>query len=57
MIKTFIVTTVFTHYSLAKKALENGKHIFIERPFTDNASKAEELTDLFKNIIELNKGV
>ena len=41
-----IVTPVFTHYNLAKKALENGKHIFIEKPFTYNASQAEELIEL-----------
>lgn len=27
-----IVTPVYTHYELAKKALENGKHIFVEKP-------------------------
>ena len=26
-----IVTPVFTHYELAKAALENGKHIFVEK--------------------------
>ena len=41
-----IVTPVFTHYGLAKRALENGKHIFIEKPFTYNASQAEELIEL-----------
>jgi len=41
-----IVTPVFTHYELAKAALENGKHIFIEKPFTSNARQAEELIDL-----------
>jgi predicted dehydrogenase len=41
-----VVTPVWTHYELAKKALENGKHIFVEKPFTSNAKQAEELIDL-----------
>jgi len=41
-----IITPVFTHYELAKKALENGKHIFIGKPFTSKASEAEELIEL-----------
>lgn len=41
-----IVTPVRTHYDLAKKALECGKHIFVEKPFTSNARQAEELIDL-----------
>src|SRR5580693_4871697 len=38
-----VVTPVWTHYELAKAALENGKHIFVEKPFTSNAAQAEEL--------------
>jgi predicted dehydrogenase len=41
-----IVTPVFTHFDLAKKALENGKHIFVEKPFTYTAAQAEELIEL-----------
>jgi predicted dehydrogenase len=41
-----IVTPVWTHYELAKKALSNGKHIFIEKPFTSNSRQAEELVEL-----------
>jgi len=41
-----IVTPVWTHYDLAKKALSNGKHIFIEKPFTSNSRQAEELVEL-----------
>jgi predicted dehydrogenase len=41
-----IVTPVFTHYELAKKALQNGKHIFIEKPFTATVAEAEELIAL-----------
>src|SRR5580700_5086526 len=41
-----VVTPVWTHYELAKAALENGKHLFVEKPFTSNTSQAEELIDL-----------
>jgi len=41
-----VVTPVWTHYELAKAALENGKHIFVEKPFTCSANQAEELIEL-----------
>ncbi|MBT8490934.1 MAG: Gfo/Idh/MocA family oxidoreductase, partial [Deltaproteobacteria bacterium] len=41
-----IATPVFTHYELAKKALENGKHVFVEKPFTSSVREAEELVEL-----------
>jgi predicted dehydrogenase len=41
-----VVTPVWTHYELAKAALEKGKHIFVEKPFTSNAAQAEELIEL-----------
>jgi len=41
-----IVTPVFTHFELARRALENGKHIFVEKPFTATADQARELVDL-----------
>jgi predicted dehydrogenase len=41
-----VVTPVWTHYELAKAALENGKHVFVEKPFTSNTAQAEELIDL-----------
>jgi predicted dehydrogenase len=41
-----IVTPVWTHYELAKAALENGKHVFVEKPFTCTTSQAEELIEL-----------
>ena len=41
-----IVTPVFTHFELAKKALENGKHVFVEKPFTATVAQAEELIEL-----------
>lgn len=41
-----IVTPVWTHYELAKAALLNNKHIFIEKPFTATSAQARELVDL-----------
>ena len=41
-----IITPVSTHFALAKTALENGKHIFVEKPFTATAAQADELIDL-----------
>jgi len=41
-----VITPVWTHYELAKMALENGKHVFIEKPFTSNSAQAEELIEL-----------
>ena len=41
-----VVTPVWTHYELAKTALEHGKHIFVEKPFTSNVAQAEELIEL-----------
>lgn len=41
-----IVTPVSTHFQLAKKALEQGKHVFVEKPFTATVAQAEELIEL-----------
>ena len=41
-----IVTPVWTHFELTKAALENGKHVFVEKPFTSTAAQAEELISL-----------
>jgi predicted dehydrogenase len=41
-----IVTPVWTHYELAKVALQNGKHVFVEKPFTSTSQQAEELIEL-----------
>ncbi|MGZ8508992.1 MAG: Gfo/Idh/MocA family protein [Chitinophagaceae bacterium] len=41
-----IATPVFTHFALAKKALENGKHVLIEKPMTSTVAQAEELIEL-----------
>jgi len=41
-----VITPVWTHYELTKAALENGKHVFVEKPFTSNVEQAEELINL-----------
>lgn len=41
-----VITPVWTHYELAKTALENGKHVFVEKPLTSNRAQAEELIEL-----------
>jgi predicted dehydrogenase len=41
-----VITPVWTHFDLAKTALENGKHVFVEKPFTSNSQQAEELIEL-----------
>lgn len=41
-----VITPAWTHYELAKAALQNGKHVFVEKPFTWNSSQAEELIEI-----------
>ena len=41
-----VVTPVWTHYELTKAALEQGKHVFVEKPFTSDSHQAEELINL-----------
>jgi len=41
-----VITPVWTHYELAKTALENGKHVFVEKPLTSSAAQAEDLIEI-----------
>jgi len=43
-----IVTPTLSHYDCAKKAIEKGKHIFIEKPITNTLAEAEELLSLME---------
>jgi len=41
-----IATPSFTHYELAKAALEAGKHVLVMKPLTTRVAHAEELCEL-----------
>lgn len=41
-----VVTPVSTHYTIAREALLNGKHVFVEKPFTHSSAKARELIEI-----------
>ncbi|ANE49248.1 Gfo/Idh/MocA family protein [Flavisolibacter tropicus] len=48
-----IATPVFTHFSLAKEAILQGKHVLIEKPMTSSLIEAEILLNLAeqKNVL------
>lgn len=41
-----VATPNATHYALAKQALEAGKHVVVDKPFTATSAEAKELGDL-----------
>ena len=41
-----VVTPVWTHFDLARAAIENGKHVFVEKPFTSSVEQGERLIGL-----------
>lgn len=41
-----ISTPVATHYDFARKAMEHGKHVLLEKPATTSVAEAEKLLDL-----------
>ena len=41
-----IATPVSTHHELAKRALEQGKHVLVEKPMTRSVAEGEELIEL-----------
>src|SRR5580700_569477 len=44
--RAVLASSVWTHFELAKTALENGKHVFVEKPFTCTTAQGEELIEL-----------
>jgi predicted dehydrogenase len=40
-----IATPVFTHYELARRCLEAGKHTFVEKPLAPSSEQASDLID------------
>ena len=50
LVELVIVNTPnYTHFEYAKKALQAGKHVIVENPFTVTVKEAQELIDLAKN--------
>ena len=43
-----IVTPTLNHFDCASRAIEKGKHIFIEKPITKTVEEAEKLRDLVR---------
>lgn len=43
-----VVTPTIHHYDCAKKVIEAGKHLFIEKPITQTVTEAEKIRDLAK---------
>lgn len=43
-----ITTAPDSHFSLVKLALENGKHVICEKPFTPTSQEADELVNISK---------
>jgi len=41
-----IATPIFTHFELARRALQAGKHVLVEKPLTPSVAQAEELAEL-----------
>jgi predicted dehydrogenase len=53
----FVATPVSTHYPLARAALENGKHVFVEKPFVSSSKDGLELCHLAdKNHLKIMVG-
>ena len=51
-----IVTPTVTHYELAKKLLQQGKHLLVEKPMTDDSAQAGDLVQLaqqYKSVLQV----
>ncbi len=52
-----IVTPTFAHFEVAKLAIENNKHVLIEKPITTTIAEAEELIGLaMKHTVKIQVG-
>lgn len=48
-----VVTPTLSHFDVGKKAIEAGKHLFIEKPIANTLEEAQELVDLaFKHNVK-----
>jgi len=45
-----IATPVYTHFDLAKKCLEHGKHVMIEKPMASSSEQCIELIKLAEKL-------
>ena len=45
-----IATPIRTHYELARQALEQGKHVLVEKPLTASSAEAEKLIALADSV-------
>jgi predicted dehydrogenase len=43
-----VVTPTTTHFQIGQELLRAGKHVFVEKPMTDNAAQAAEFVELAK---------
>ena len=41
-----VVTPSHTHYKIVKKAIESGKHVYVEKPISTVSQEAKDLTEL-----------
>ncbi|MGN6532105.1 MAG: Gfo/Idh/MocA family oxidoreductase [Ginsengibacter sp.] len=49
LVELVIVNTPnYTHYEYAKKSLEAGKHVIVEKPFTIDVAQADDLIEIAK---------
>ncbi|HCA42661.1 MAG TPA: oxidoreductase [Bacteroidetes bacterium] len=44
-----VVSSTKSHFEIAEKIIQNGKHLFIEKPVTETIQQAEDLLALKKN--------
>jgi predicted dehydrogenase len=45
-----IATPISTHYELARRALQAGKHVFVEKPLADNTERARDLVSVARGV-------